>query len=125
MTKKTLKIGILSVVAGSALWLTGCGPAYSTDSCRAAVVEDAATDAVVNVPDKRYSFSRMRTPVHPALLIAVGILAGFVATVLYAQSGRYVVINSSPQVIKLDHWTGRTYTLAPFPGAQWQEVRNK
>ena len=28
MTKKTLKIGILSVVAGSALWLVGRGPKF-------------------------------------------------------------------------------------------------
>jgi len=53
---RRLAVSLSIALLGSVVFLTGCGPSFSQDSCRAAVVEDAKTDAVVNVPDKRWAF---------------------------------------------------------------------
>lgn len=39
-----------------ALLTTGCGPAFSTDSCRASVMADAGTYDVTTAPDKSFTF---------------------------------------------------------------------
>jgi len=51
-----MKIPILILLLGFALLTTGCGPAYSVDSCRASVVTDAETYDVMSAPGGRFVF---------------------------------------------------------------------
>lgn len=53
---RRLAVFLSIALSGSVFFLTGCGPAFRTESCRAAVVEDAGTDNVTNVPGKDFSF---------------------------------------------------------------------